>query len=266
MTFERREHHVALCGRDDFAIGLLLKGRAVVEQNGRSTNLSPGDLVLCNGGSPFRIQFAEAFRQIVFHCDRAQLEARLPDADRRTAQRIGGQAALLSKMAGYLASIAKQATKLGHAEAIIAQHAIEILVFTLGGASPRDLASRSLLSRIHAYIEENLANPALTPTTIARYHRISLRHLYRLFDEDSDSVAGFIRRSRLIRCKAILADDRHMKLTISEIAFAWGFNDATTFGRAFRAAFGVTPRDYRRSAIAQDAKTAMSFIARVEPQ
>lgn len=32
------------------------------------------------------------------------------------------------------------------------------------------------------------------------------------------------------------------------IAFACGFNDATTFGRAFRAAFGMTPRDYRRAA------------------
>src|SRR3954466_692456 len=27
MTFDRRGHHVAFCGRDDFAVGLLLKGR-----------------------------------------------------------------------------------------------------------------------------------------------------------------------------------------------------------------------------------------------
>ncbi|HEU4787902.1 MAG TPA: helix-turn-helix domain-containing protein [Gemmatimonadaceae bacterium] len=259
MIFERREHHVAICDHDDFTVSLLLEGRAVVEQNGRGANLGPGDLVLCDGRRPFRMHFDESFQQIVFTCDHSQLEARLPDADGRTAQRIGGQAALSSAMAGYVASVARQAANLGQAESIIAQHAIEILAFTLGGASPWDLASRSLLSRIRAYIEENLSDPALTPATIARHYRISRRHLYRLFDVDGDSVAGFIRRRRLLRCKAVLADDRHTRLGISEIAFAWGFNDATTFGRAFRAAFGMTPREYRRSATAQNANAAISL-------
>jgi len=250
MTFEWTMRHVAIRDHDDFTIGLLLEGRAVVEQDGRGTNLSPGEIVLCDGRRPFRICFDEPFRQIVFQCDRAQLQARLPDADRRTAQSIRGQSALASVTAGYVASIARQTMGFGVAEAAIAQHVLDILAFTLGGAAPREPTSRPLLTRVQAYIEENLSNPALTPTMIARHHRVSRRLLYRLFDEIDDSVASFIRRRRLARCKAILADDLHRKSGVSEIAFACGFNDATTFGRAFRAAFGVTPRDYRRSAYA----------------
>lgn len=255
MTFERTGRHVALRDHDNFTIGLLLEGRAVVEQDGRGTNLSPGEIVLCDGRRPFCICFDEPFRQIVFQCDRAQLQARLPDADRRTAQSIRGQAALPSATADYVASIARQTMGFGAAESTIAQHVLEILAFTLGGAAPREPASRPLLTRVQAYIEENLSNPALTPTMIARHHRISRRLLYRLFDEIDDSVASFIRRRRLARCKAILADDLHTKRGVSEIAFACGFNDATTFGRAFRAAFGVTPRDYRRSAYAGVARS-----------
>jgi len=34
--------------------------------------------------------------------------------------------------------------------------------------------------------------------------------------------------------------------TVTAIAFDYGFNSPTHFGRAFRARYGATPRDYRR--------------------
>jgi AraC-like DNA-binding protein len=34
---------------------------------------------------------------------------------------------------------------------------------------------------------------------------------------------------------------------VSEIAFAWGFNDLSHFGRVFREHYGISPRDFRRS-------------------
>jgi AraC family transcriptional activator of tynA and feaB len=38
-----------------------------------------------------------------------------------------------------------------------------------------------------------------------------------------------------------------MALNISEIAYAWGFNDLSHFNRAFRARFGMTPREWRHT-------------------
>jgi AraC-like DNA-binding protein len=35
---------------------------------------------------------------------------------------------------------------------------------------------------------------------------------------------------------------------IGEIAFSWGFSDLSHFVRRFRAAYGMTPGDYRRRA------------------
>jgi AraC-like DNA-binding protein len=34
---------------------------------------------------------------------------------------------------------------------------------------------------------------------------------------------------------------------VSEIAFAWGFNDLSHFGRVFREHYGMPPRDWRHS-------------------
>src|SRR4051812_37910587 len=82
MTFERARIHVERRERDEYTLGLLLSGAGLVEQDGRAALLTPGDLVLCDSRRPYRVHFDEPFRQIVFHCDRAQFEARLPDAER----------------------------------------------------------------------------------------------------------------------------------------------------------------------------------------
>jgi AraC-like DNA-binding protein len=248
LMFERTEHHVARRERDQFAVGLLFSGEGVVEQDGRDTRLQAGDIVLCDSRRPCRIRFDTPFRQMVFNCDRAELEARLPDADRRTAQRIEGQGALPSAAANYLFDLAKQARSLGAAEGVVVQHALDLLALTLGELATREVGHGSLFRRIRAFIEENLADPLLTPTQIAQRHQLSRRYLYRLFDESGDCVAAYIRRRRLERCKAALADPLQRSRSISDLAFAWGFNDASHFGRLFREAFGLTPRDFRRAA------------------
>ncbi len=247
LTFERTRRHIGHRARDEFTVGILVSGSGVAEQDGRSANLEAGDLVLCDGRRPNRLRFDAPFRQLVFHCDRAQLEARLPDADRRTATRVEGRAELPAATANYLASIARQARQVGAAECVVAQHALDLIALAIVGRDASSPSSGLLLARVHAFVEDNLSDPDLSPAMIARQHGISRRNLYRLFDETGDSVAAFIRRRRLARCRAELADERQAKRGISEIAFAWGFNDSSSFGRAFRDAFGVTPREYRRS-------------------
>jgi AraC-like DNA-binding protein len=244
MTFERTAGHIARSEHDGFTVGLLLEGNGAAEQADRDARLRPGDLVLCDARRPMRICFDGPFQQIIFHCDRAQLESRLPDAEQRLARRIEGQAAL-SAMAGYVAATARHGPPAVTAHAV-ARHAFEVLALAIGGSPARSPAARSCLERIHEYIERHLCDPALTPLTIANHHRLSRRQLYRLFDAVGDSVAAFIRRRRLMRCKAILGDALQAERSITEIALACGFNDPTTFGRAFRSAFGMTPRGYRR--------------------
>ncbi|WP_368856961.1 helix-turn-helix domain-containing protein [Microbispora triticiradicis] len=60
-------------------------------------------------------------------------------------------------------------------------------------------------------------------------------------------MAG-IRRRRLEQCHRDLADPRQRSRRIQAIATRWGFTDAATFSRAFRAAYGMSPRDHRKLA------------------
>ncbi|WP_131737138.1 helix-turn-helix domain-containing protein [Actinomadura roseirufa] len=104
---------------------------------------------------------------------------------------------------------------------------------------------RVLVTRIRSFIERNLSDPDLTPATIAAAHHISTSHLHHLFSGQGTTVAALIRERRLQRCRHDLTDPAMDAHPIHVIAARWGFTSSAHFSRLFRAAFSLSPRDYR---------------------
>ncbi|MFE9324198.1 helix-turn-helix domain-containing protein [Nocardia sp. NPDC052278] len=113
-------------------------------------------------------------------------------------------------------------------------------------ALPIETRQRALLTRVHAFIQHNLADPDLGPEQIARAHAISTRHLHRIFQTQHTSVSGWIRAQRLEKCRRDLANPQLFNRPVYAIGARWGFTDATHFSRIFRAAYGSSPDTYRR--------------------
>jgi AraC-like DNA-binding protein len=67
-----------------------------------------------------------------------------------------------------------------------------------------------------------------------------------------ETVSAYVLRRRLEECARQMADPRWRGHSISEIAFAWGFNSASHFTRCFRERYGRSPRDYRREQLEAD--------------
>jgi AraC-like DNA-binding protein len=88
----------------------------------------------------------------------------------------------------------------------------------------------------------------LSPAAAAAAHHLSLRSLQQLFRDEGLTVAGWIRARRLERCRRDLADPALDARPVAAIAARWGFSSAADFSRAFRAAHGMPPAEYRRSA------------------
>lgn len=107
---------------------------------------------------------------------------------------------------------------------------------------------RATRLRIESFVERRLADPALDPAAIAAAHHISLRTLHRLFAADGETVHQSIRRRRLERCRRDLRSPLLAGQPIGLIAARWGFTDPAHFSRSFRAAYGVSARDYRAGA------------------
>ncbi|REE95964.1 helix-turn-helix domain-containing protein [Thermomonospora umbrina] len=106
----------------------------------------------------------------------------------------------------------------------------------------------SLLLRAKAHIRRNLADPELTPGRVAAAHHLSLRHLQKVFADHGLTPSDFIRRERLEQCRRRLETPTWADASITDIAFQAGFRDAAHFSRAFRTAYGTSPRDHRARA------------------
>lgn len=117
-----------------------------------------------------------------------------------------------------------------------------------GGAPPtsRRIAAMHSLCQL---IESELTDPDLTMTAIARKHGISPRGLQKLFAATGQNFSQYLRQRRLARCHDDLASPLSAHLSISEICFRWGFNDAAHFSRSFRQAYDMTPREWRRASL-----------------
>ncbi len=100
--------------------------------------------------------------------------------------------------------------------------------------------------RICQTIDAHLADPELSLGRIAEEQHVSVRYIQKLFESAGSSFISYVRDRRLDRCRCELRNPEYNHLSVSDICFRWGFNDAAHFSRVFRNTFGVAPREYRR--------------------
>ncbi|GLW68080.1 AraC family transcriptional regulator [Kitasatospora phosalacinea] len=112
---------------------------------------------------------------------------------------------------------------------------------------------RALVENVRAFVRRNLHDPGLTPGVIAAAHHISVSYLHRVFTEESggETVAAWTRRRRLEQAHRDLADPALRGTPIHVLAARCGIPRPDDFSRAFRAAYGLSPRDHRRQALDQ---------------
>jgi AraC-like DNA-binding protein len=101
------------------------------------------------------------------------------------------------------------------------------------------------LLEVKSFIHQHLADPNLSSYLIAKALNISKSYLYLLFQRENTTVNRYIWDLRLEKCRADLANPLHSHRTITEIAFAWGFNNSTHFSRMFKERYGQAARAYR---------------------
>ena len=127
-----------------------------------------------------------------------------------------------------------------------------------GARAPR--AAR--LAAIKAEIEENLCREDLSVATLAARHRLPVRYVRRLFEEDGMTFGEFVLGRRLVHARQILVNPRRAHQKISMVALEAGFNNLSYFNETFRRRYGATPSDVRGQArVLAERKNAAGFSA-----
>ncbi|MEW1836904.1 helix-turn-helix domain-containing protein [Nonomuraea angiospora] len=250
-----------------YQLSLVLRGSSGIRQEGRETLLSPADLMLYDTSRPFRAWTASDPRDtatgpyeagsdgLIVQIPHGALPFPAPAIRRLLAAMISGRQGVGALLADLLRGLVTRSDELSVADAdrvstVILDLVIAVLAHELETDPTPSLMDPNsvLILRIRAFIEQRLEQADLSPAVIAAAHHISLRHLYRMFQQEGHSIGGLIRERRLERCRRALADPRLDHIPINAIAARWGFTNDSHFNRIFRRAFGVTPATYRRQA------------------
>lgn len=241
-------------------LALLTRGRMWMSQCGSDAELFAGDMILWDTSHPFEANCHPGegtLNALVVQLPRTALPLRSGRTDRLLGRRIAADSGMAAVLAGFLTSLAEHGSTCGPQElrrlgGVVTDLAAACLAQRLDsyGELPAQTRARVLRERIDAFIDHNLADPALTPGLIAAAHGISVRGLHLLFREEPESVAATVRRRRLERCRTDLARPELAGRPVHDIAARWGFANAPAFSRAFRAAYAIGPAEFRRAAAA----------------
>lgn len=245
----------ARLARDDLEpslfLGLQISGSSMVIQDGRQATLEPGDLALYDTTKPYTLLNDNGIHQHFFRIPREHLALPIDTITAITAIRFGHDHPVASIASSYFAQLAHEQAVLDDRSAdTLDRPSIELLRAMIASRSQRehlivDTMRDTLVLRILEYARTHLADPNLTAARLAAEHHISIRQLYTVLARADICLGDWIRTQRLERCRQELAAPAARHRTIAAIARRWAFKDATHFSRAFRDAYGMSPREWR---------------------
>jgi AraC-like DNA-binding protein len=241
-----------------YQVALTLSGTSAIGAR-RAANVIPvGDFTLLDWGRPHEVLHhgrddgRRYTSSITVLLPRARMPLHPDRVDRLTAIRMSGAQGPGALLARHLEQITSQPGQFRVEDAPhLADVTISLISLLLArhldaeAALPAELRQQALRAQVLDFIEGHLDDPALSPRAVADAHHVALRTLHRLFADTDESVAGAIRRRRLERCRRDLADPLLRDQPVHAVAARWGLRDKAHFSRAFRAAYGVSPRAWR---------------------
>ena len=248
---------------DGIWLAQLLKGEAMLACDGGPIALGPGDIAYGPVATDSALTLPVAFSLLYIRLPRLALHPRLlgPMPVRiGVLPRSSGIKQIFAGMLGALADVLEELTAahLRPLEMAISEFLIGSVLGDVASNPVRAASSVriALFHRICQTIEAELGDPELNLTKVAKQQGISPRNMHKLFELGNQSFGQYLRVRRLERCRAALGSPLQAHLSISEICFNWGFNDAAHFSRAFREQYGTTPRAWRNAQRVDDTSDA----------
>lgn len=231
-------------------LSLQLQGRARLRQDGRECVLGPGGLGLYAAYRPYELVYDGPQHSLVMTFPRSVVQLIPAQLDLVTAQRIGQEDGLGRVAVPMFRNLAENMDLLRgpHASKLV-RSALDMLVSVLSAEVVEPAGEHAgdlLVQQATAYIADHLADPELSPGSIARALYVSVRQLHSRFAAQHLTVAAHIRTVRLAAIRADLADPAHRGDTVHTISARHGLTDPAHVSKSFKAEYGESPTAYRR--------------------
>ena len=239
--------------RRAFSFLVQASGKGVLAHFGHESVMCAGDLALYDSAAPHSYTVEEHSEIIMLRVPAHILCEHLPSPEYFCGRALTGDQALTRSVTALILSLSarlESGLSADH-QGRVARHLLD-LIATCYAVSFESFSTGSAVvdgryAEVKLYIEQHLRDPDLSPCSIASHLKLSSRYLRMIFATGEETASAYILRRRLEECARQMSDPRWRGHSITEIAFAWGFNSAPHFTRSFRGRYGMPPRHFRRS-------------------
>ncbi len=265
----RDRRMVARDGEHHLTLAIQHHGSARLAQDRREVFLEPGQFTLSDSARPFVKELPGKFGFTAFHLPRTALNVTDGELRAVTATVFSATGGCAGVVAAYLGALARDAAGVApdtaHQLGLAACDLLASLIREQHGRFVPEApeASRAMLVRVKDHALRHLADPELSPQTIAAAHHVSVRYLHKLFESEATTLTKWIQTQRLAMCRRDLARPSLRGPGVASVARRWGFTSPAHFSRVFRAAYGMSPSEWQAAVRAdEDARTPASGAGR----
>lgn len=255
LEYHRTPVHVARGGIDHYQINLCLQGQMKFASGRRELTLRLGDICLIDMEQPNWTELTgegdDRCRLMSLIVPRHVLAPRLAYPDSATATFLPGSDRRARLLADQFAALWQQPEDdSAAAETVATVDAMCDVIAEVAGrsADARGTVGRAerqlLLTAIKHHIDANIEADSLSADNLGRRFHLSRASLYRLFGADG-GLARYVQDRRLNRALRLLITPGARSKRLIEFAVDLQFSGDSTFVRAFRRQFGMTPGEIR---------------------
>lgn len=232
-------------GGDEIYVGMLLDGVSDFSQAGRDQRIGPGRLYVVDMSRPVRAHWAR-HREVAIVLERKQVAALLGRPLDGLAGLVLPRQGMTELLASHLRLLALGLPTLtAHEHAVALETAIAMTCSALRSGVETEDTPQGLKAAAWLVVRRRYADPGLSPGQIAAALGCSRAQLYRAFADETISIAGLIRETRLAQAREMLVHAAPTPETITRIAERCGFLDPSNFSRMFKARFSIRPQQLR---------------------
>jgi len=241
-----------LVSDDDLLFGVARAGQSQFAGSGREAIVGVGEAVLMGGGESGHKDSHADGHFIYLQVPKRAIAGAVADLDNLICRRITAETPALRLLRHYLGILDDTdvlATR--DLQRQIVSHIHDLVVLTLGAtreaadAAKTRGARAARLQAIRSDVIDNLAREDLTVAALAARHRLPVRYVQRLFEEQGVTFTEFLLGERLAHAYRLLTNSRFANLKISAVAIDAGFGNISYFNQSFRRRYGVSPSDMR---------------------
>ncbi|THF60311.1 helix-turn-helix domain-containing protein [Pseudothauera rhizosphaerae] len=242
------------CAPERGAVSILLDGSLSVVQGETRFDVGPGGLFLLDTGMEAELRFGADFRLLSVWMSAERMAESFPRWRRLlgiTLPTACGPAAVLVELLESMLRMGRTLApveRAGLANALVGILGTVLTTFHDAAAQYKAGASRLEsyhVQRVKAFVRAHLHDAGLSIGSIAQGVGLSVSYIHKLFAREPMRLMQWVTAARLEACRRELACHAETRRPIYQIAEAWGFEDQASFSRAFRARFGITPKQAR---------------------